>query len=191
MFRKASIKIFVGTAPEHARADRVLKYSIEKHATQPVEISYMKPGRLPVQGGVTGFTFFRFLVPWICGFKGYAIYLDSDMVLQTDISELYDLRSKGKWVRHAHPEGDCVSVIDCSAVRLTPDDINASTKWGLRQQLKGVYDLSLPDAWNTRDTLQGAKLVHYTAMEHQPWLSDSHPDVVAKEHWLNLERECK
>lgn len=185
------IRVFVGTSQEHARADAVLEYSIRKHTSSPFEITFMRPGDLPISGGVTGFTFFRFAVPWLCDGEGFAIYLDSDMLLLDDIAKLWDQRLAGKWVRHEHPEGDCVSVIDCEAAYLEPELINQSTKWELRQMLQGIYSHTLSDDWNSLDNVEGASLVHYTAMTHQPWLSDTHPDSQAKNLWLEMERECR
>lgn len=42
--------------------------------------------------GSNAFTVSRFLVPWLCGFKGQAIFLDgSDMLCLGDVAELHDL----------------------------------------------------------------------------------------------------
>ena len=39
----------------------------------------------------TEFSFSRFLVPYLCGYEGKAIFMDSDMLCRTDIAELWKL----------------------------------------------------------------------------------------------------
>lgn len=39
--------------------------------------------------GLTPFTYSRFLVPWLCGFRGWALFLDLDILCVTDIAELF------------------------------------------------------------------------------------------------------
>jgi lipopolysaccharide biosynthesis glycosyltransferase len=39
----------------------------------------------------TEFTFTRFLIPELTDYKGWAVFMDSDMILRTDIKELFDL----------------------------------------------------------------------------------------------------
>ena len=38
----------------------------------------------------TEFTFTRFLIPELANFKGWAVFMDCDMILTTDIKELFD-----------------------------------------------------------------------------------------------------
>ena len=38
----------------------------------------------------TEFTFTRFLVPELTSFKGWALFMDCDMILTTDIKQLFD-----------------------------------------------------------------------------------------------------
>jgi hypothetical protein len=45
--------------------------------------------KLPVsRRGLTQFTYSRFIVPYLCGYKGAAIFMDADVVVQGDIAEL-------------------------------------------------------------------------------------------------------
>ena len=39
---------------------------------------------------VTEFSLYRYLIPQICNYQGRAIYIDSDTVCLTDISELFE-----------------------------------------------------------------------------------------------------
>lgn len=54
---------------------------------------------IPLQGqqrdGTNAFTYERFLVPYYCGFQGWAIFADgADMLLRADLSELWALKDK-------------------------------------------------------------------------------------------------
>jgi lipopolysaccharide biosynthesis glycosyltransferase len=65
--------------------------SIVRHASKPVAITALSLKTLPIKRrGLTEFTFSRFLVPWLCDFKGTALFLDADMVDTTDIAELFE-----------------------------------------------------------------------------------------------------
>lgn len=47
--------------------------------------------QLPItRRGLTDFTFSRFLVPYLCGYEGAAIFVDSDIIVQDDIAKLFD-----------------------------------------------------------------------------------------------------
>lgn len=176
------IRVFVGTAPEHAKAERALEHSIRRHASAPVEINWMRVGDFEFKSvGPTGFTLYRWCIPHLCNHEGYAIYLDVDMILTADIAELYEYRKPGKWVCNGDIQGDCVSVIDCSAVKLTPNEIRGQRKWDIRQQLKSIYDLSIPNEWNAKDCY--GKLIHFTDLRTQPWICDGHKDPELANLW--------
>ena len=49
--------------------------------------------------GSNAFIYSRFLVPYLCSFKGHAIYLDGDMVVKADIAELWAMRDHLKAVQ--------------------------------------------------------------------------------------------
>lgn len=91
------IRVFIGYDPREAIAYHVCANSIIRHASQPVSIT---PLALNTLGGIyterhtdgsNQFIYSRFLVPWLCGFSGRAIFLDGDMVVTGDIAELWAL----------------------------------------------------------------------------------------------------
>jgi hypothetical protein len=41
--------------------------------------------------GLTPFTFSRFLVPWLCDYQGWALFLDIDFLALGDVAELFAL----------------------------------------------------------------------------------------------------
>lgn len=81
------IRVFAGFDPREAIGFAVFCDSLIRHASQPVAITPLASQGLP-QGSNT-FTLSRFLIPFLCGYKGHAIFLDgSDMLMQADIAEL-------------------------------------------------------------------------------------------------------
>jgi len=85
------IRVFTGYDPREAIGHAVFVQSLLDHATQPLQITPLAETGMPA--GSNAFTYSRFLVPWLCDFEGWAIFLDgSDMLMQADIAELYALR---------------------------------------------------------------------------------------------------
>ena len=191
-----TIRIFVGTDSRMGKAETVLEHSIRKHASQPVEITWMRAGdpgwddwnigREPGnpyshKGGAwaTDFTCFRFAVPEAAGFQGRAIYLDADMFVRKDIAELYNYELKRPWMT-VGPRTD-VSVIDCSKfnnawwpkiAEMKPSGQKIGHYVGLMTK-HNFFQHGLPGKW---DCLDGRGfdpnkicLVHFTNMRTQPW----------------------
>jgi hypothetical protein len=46
--------------------------------------------------GTNAFIFSRFLVPWIQKWKGWALFIDGDMIVKGDVADLFDLRDETK-----------------------------------------------------------------------------------------------
>ena len=177
------IRIFIGTDGDiHGDAEKVVEYSIRKNTKEEVDVQFIRPGR---KNGCTGFTNHRFLIPELCNYEGYAIYLDVDMLVLGDIAELWSYKTPGKWC--TTPLRDDVSVIDCSAFSDLPKEHQlkiGSLKNGkfnkntIRAQIRNRFLENIPVAWNTTDRVEeGTRLVHYTDLTTQPW----HP-VPGKEY---------
>jgi hypothetical protein len=84
------LRVFIGRDPRQPIAYNVLADSIVRHASVPVSITALSLKALPItRRGLTEFTFSRFLVPYLCGYKGAALFLDADMVVTADIAELF------------------------------------------------------------------------------------------------------
>ena len=91
------IKIFIGYDPVesigwHTMAHSILELSSSPVAIIPVNIRnlksiYQRP-KDPKQS--TEFSFTRFLVPYLCSYDGYAIFFDCDMMLRTDIAQIFN-----------------------------------------------------------------------------------------------------
>lgn len=113
------LTVYIGWDSREPIAADVCKYSILEHASIPVDIVMLKQDELRKRElywrdvdklASTEFTFTRFLVPELNNFEGTAIFMDSDMVLTTDIAELIaevDPKKAVSCVQHDYtpPEG--------------------------------------------------------------------------------------
>src|SRR5689334_309825 len=88
--RWAVLRVFIGFRDRPAVSYHVLCASIMKHASKPVAIIPLVLPTLPMQRrGLTPFTFSRFICPYLCGFHGKSVFLDADIMLRADITELF------------------------------------------------------------------------------------------------------
>jgi len=106
------IRVFIGFDPRETVAFHVLSQSIHDRASEPVSITPLMLSQLresmwrernPLQS--TDFSFSRFLVPYLCGFEGWAIFMDCDMLVLDDMANLWKLRDGDfavQVVKHDH-----------------------------------------------------------------------------------------
>ncbi len=130
------IRISIGTEPLQHIPCEVLKASILRRTTRPVEFSqswtkadgwHPAMEELPRLQG-TKFSRWRWLVPSLYAHRGKAIYLDADQVVLSDIGELWDSlqdgyafaavkNAVGIFGKHKRPEPGAVQssvmVMDC------------------------------------------------------------------------------
>ncbi len=82
-------RVFVGADPRQAVGYNVLQHSIHQHAKGRVLVEPLILSKLPItRRGLTEFTFSRYLVPWLCEYDGVAIFMDADIVVTGDVTEL-------------------------------------------------------------------------------------------------------
>lgn len=85
------IRIFVGFDQREAVNYHAFCQSVIDTCSRPV--SFTPLGNiLKRSDGSNAFNVSRFLVPELCDFEGYAIYADSDMIVKSDLAELWALR---------------------------------------------------------------------------------------------------
>jgi len=83
------LKIFIGFDERQILSFTTLVASVYELASKPVAVSPLVLETLPItRRGLTPFTFSRFLVPWLCDFKGAAIFMDADMLFVSDVCQL-------------------------------------------------------------------------------------------------------
>ena len=91
------LSVFIGYDSQEPLAFHVLSHSIMRHASGPVSIvplyqPALRAKRLywrergPTES--TEFSLTRFLVPSLCGYGDYAVFMDCDMLCQGDVYEL-------------------------------------------------------------------------------------------------------
>ena len=192
------IRVFIGYDSVEAVAFSVLSHSIHANASQPVSIA---PVMLDQLGGIyrrernplqsTEFSFSRFLAPYLCGFQGWAIFMDCDMLVRDDIARLWALRDERyavQVVKHTHvPKEDTkflgavqtkyekknwssVMLMNCGrCTALTPEFVSTASGLQLHQfkWLDGDHLIGeLPSAWNHLvgydAPREDASLVHFT-----------------------------
>ena len=88
-------RVFIGYDPNEAVAYHVLEHSLRKHSTIPLAITPLSRNNLAPaftrersDNESTEFSFSRFLVPYLCGYKGWALFMDCDMLARADIAEI-------------------------------------------------------------------------------------------------------
>ena len=93
------INIFIGYDEGEKIAYSVLSESIRQHSSEPVSITPLDLSTLrnhfqrkKQTNQSTDFAFSRFIVPYLCRYQGWAIFMDCDMLLRTDINKLWMLK---------------------------------------------------------------------------------------------------
>lgn len=85
-------RIFIGYDKREAVAYHTCVQSIIETSRDPSKLSFH-----PVTGerrdGSNDFIYARFLVPWLCGFKGEGLFLDGDMIVREPIENLFECRT--------------------------------------------------------------------------------------------------
>lgn len=201
--------VYLGFDERERRAYDVARSSILRRASQPVEIVPLgldcplltrpvetRDGKLwcPISEAPmsTGFAIARFAVPFLCHHKGWAIFVDCDVVFLADVCDLYalaDPRFSVQVVKHDYQPTEAtkmdgcqnqpyprkgqssVMLINCSHPanqRLTLEVLNT---WPGRDlhAFKWLEDSEigeLPPEWNhlvgVNPPNPNAKLLHYT-----------------------------
>lgn len=194
---KEIIPIFVGYDPREAVAYHTCVNSIIRHSTTPVAIhpvalNLFKDYSETHTDGSNHFIYTRFLVPHLMNFSGWAIFIDGDMIVRSDITDLWNLKDSYKdvmVVKHDYktkmpvkylgsknedyPRKNWSSVIlwNCNSFpnrKLTPEFVQQSTGSFLHRfsWLEDERIGSLPLEWNWLPDEYGsnaeAKLLHYT-----------------------------
>jgi len=93
-----ALRLYVGYDSREDIAWQVCRHSVLQHASKPVEVTPLKLPELRAQGiytrpvdtlGSTEFTFSRFLVPALAGYRGWAVFCDCDFLWFADIADLF------------------------------------------------------------------------------------------------------
>ena len=192
-----AIPVYIGYDPReaiafHTCANSIIRNSSRPVAIIPVALNLFKDYSETHTDGSNHFIYTRFLVPHLQEYTGWAIFIDGDMIVRGDISELWELRNPYmdvQVVKHDYktkmpvkylgaknedyPRKNWSSVIlwNCNSFpnrRLTPEFIQKSTGSELHR-FSWIDDErigELPPEWNWLPDEYGinkdAKLLHYT-----------------------------
>ena len=191
------IKIVVGFDQREAIAYHTFSQSVLEKSSLPVlflplSINTLKGYKETHNDKSNDFVYSRFLTPYLHNFEGWAIFADGDMVCQSDIKELWDLRDETKALQvvmhdyktkfnqkylgntnENYPRKNWSSLIlwNCSHPKhkvLTPDFISSQTgKYLHRFSWLDDEDIGeLPIDWNwlaiEYPNNPKAKIIHYT-----------------------------
>jgi hypothetical protein len=193
-----AIKVFVGCTSGEWLPMRVLEYTIRSATTRHIDFTplYTISRSIPTPAALanrprTPFSFQRFLIPELCGYRARAIYLDADMQVFADMSHLWEQEFNGHDLlttaaAHDGRKGQfSVMLLDCAALKWKLDDIVADLDSGKLDYSALMYDVRvarsigrlLPAEWNSLERYEPGKtcLLHYTNMKRQPWVDCSNP----------------
>lgn len=174
------IRIFIGYDNDVIVAYNVLQHSIIQTSSSPVAITPINLNHIKnifnrerINKQSTEFSFSRFLTPYLCNYEGWAIFMDNDMLVLEDITNLWNLRDEKyavMCVKHNHAPKESVKflnqqqtqyekknwssvmLMNCSKCKtLTPEYVNTASglelhrfKWLESDDLIG----EIPAKWN-------------------------------------------
>lgn len=204
--------VYIGSGEASTLERKTLIYSINKHSPKPVDIIVFNgthntverdgqpPELVPMSvrvkyQNITEFSNYRYMIPQLCGHKGRAIWLDSDMICLADIQQLFDTplgnsdlmaksffdgKGRLRW-------GLSVSLFDCARCHFNLDLYAEEIEGGkfIYNDVQQMTDTflahhpfslaKLDDHWNSYDELgPQTKLIHYTNLHTQPWKVRGH-----------------
>ncbi|MFT4178107.1 MAG: glycosyltransferase [Thermomonas sp.] len=203
MMDNETVRVFVGVDRSQLLAVPVLEYSIKRHTTAKVEVVPMLDLPVPVPKDPrntqrTGFSFSRFCIPKLAGYKGRAIYMDADMMVFKDILDLWNIPFDGAKVivqkevkfedettrkagaPKARKKQCAVMLLDCDRLDWKIEDIIAGMDRGEYdyEQLMMEFCIldesevkyGVPFEWNSLEHWdEDTCLLHYTDVATQPW----------------------
>jgi hypothetical protein len=192
------INVFIGYDSKEKIAYHILAESILRHSTKPVSITAInlpniKDDFVRERNNLssTEFSFSRFIIPHLMNYQGWALFMDCDMLMMSDIAELWRLRDDKYAVqvckhdytpkdetkflgqvqtKYAKKNWSSFMLMNCKkCTTLTPDYVNKASglelhqfKWLENEELIG----SLPLEWNwlvgEYPYKKEVKNIHYT-----------------------------
>ena len=192
------VKVFVAATASEYLPFKVLEYSIKSKASATTQVISLDEFSVNIpmpahnkNRARTPFSFQRFLIPKSCEYKGRAIYLDSDMLIFKDITNLwnrdfgdYNVLSAYSYEKDGRVPQYSVMLLNCSDLNWDIEKIVDMLDAGEISYEKLMYDFVLANPipeieehWNSLERYDEFKtsLLHYTDMKSQPWVSTVNP----------------
>jgi len=188
--------VYIGFDKVEEVAYHTLVSSIMRHASRPVRVIALDRDKMdfchnrekdPKQSN--GFTYIRFLAPYLENYEGWSLFMDSDMILRDDINKLFDLaddqhdvmcvqhpdyvsKMDSKYLgakQYNYPRKNWSSVMlfnNAKCRKLTPEYVDTASPADLHRMHWAENIGALPKEWNHLVGEQAenpeAKIVHYT-----------------------------
>ncbi len=200
---KPPVRIFLGTERQQFRAERVFLWSVEKHRdpSRIYEI-YLLKGLKGFNSSlwITGFTGYRFAIPYFCDYKGRALYNDVDQIWLTDPADVFDRNMGDAGFVSINDHDTSVMLVDCQRMAdvWNRDAIAGKSRKIIESRARdaGLWG-PLENRYNARDKEYEpgrSDCVHFTTLHTQPWRP--FPDQYVYDNnptgslWPNLEEEA-
>lgn len=193
------MKIFIGYDDKETVAFHVLSHSILSRSSIPVEITPLNRRNLVEifdrpRGELesTDFSISRFMVPYLCNYEGWAVFMDCDMLCQVDIAWLaqymtpvqehryavqcvkhdYEPKEKTKFLgakqtQYSRKNWSSLMIFNNQLCKtLTPEYVHFGTGLNLHQMVWADRIGELPREWNylvgEENQMGPPKIIHYT-----------------------------
>jgi hypothetical protein len=219
------VRLFIGSGEASLLERKTLIHSLRAHTRRPLDIHVFNgthdalehgddpPTRLGMPLSIkyrnyTEFSNYRWLIPQLCGYRGRAIFLDSDMVCLADIGELFDadmggcdMLAKAEAYKGENSWGMSNILFDCERCRFPLEEIFEDVDAGRYSNTdfhqmtprfleRRAYRLGPIDpVWNSFDICDaGTKLIHFTNLRTQPWKFPGHVHEDLWFRWFNEAR---
>lgn len=188
-------RIFIGSDPTQVLGAKMFEYSVRRFASMSVTFEIIDNTGLPVPSSPqkrarTGFSFCRFKIPELCNYRGRAIYVDADMQVFADIKDLWTREFDDSWLLYSELKGGTGRSPQYSVMLLDCAKLDWNAKRLIADLDEGKYDYAslmtefammpkekkrplLEFEWNSLEHYEEGKtkLIHYTDMPTQPWVS--------------------
>ncbi len=222
------IPIFIGYDHRERVAANVLIDSIYQNSTEPVSITPLVLEQLKSKNiywrkretfQSTDFSFSRFLIPYLMEYDGWAIFMDCDMLLKTDIAKLWAQREDNyilMCVKHDHKPKEknkflgekqtiyprknwsSLMLLNCSRCKkLTPDYVNNASGLSLHRfsWIQDEKDIgNIDPSWNflvgvNTNENDQINIFHWTS--GGPWFKDqSINSSIHDKQWFEAKRKA-
>ncbi len=206
MSSREPLKVMIGYDHRQPISLNVLQFSVYSKSSKPVAITPLVLPQLPLKrSGLTPFTYSRFLVPYLCNYEGWALFLDLDMLVMDDISKLFDLADDKYAVMVSKNkkqfEWASVMLFNCAKCKiLTPEYIETADRLHCIDWAKPEEIGDLPATWNHLvgydEMREAPSLIHYTQgvpafpetrdCEHATVWMDTHVAASSTKPWKIL-----
>jgi len=191
-------RVFVRAERERDLPELVLQFSIEKYSTMDVHVEPLDWKTIPVQEKSENWPMVapsvcRFDIPRRCGYMGLALYLQPEMLVVADVTDLWTLTMGNSHLLYSAPSsrdtpsGDAgVLLLNCEALNWDVSTIVHGLDEGRNIARSLMSDLALvradraralPSWWDSADRYQPGRtaLIRYSAKWTRPWISYANP----------------